>query len=366
MPIQRKGHNKGIALIVTLTIITILVTVSLELNRQIRGAVTDSAFFRDRVTMKHMLHSGVNLAEAILVRDKKDTEVDSIQEDWADPEKIEAYLSRLSFDKGRLSLHISDELSRIQVNALVSFPDGRKFNESQQKLWYRFIDLLLSQQEKSSESFVNEPIEPAAIINPVKDWLDSEDDDAISGLNGAEDSYYQDLDPPYSCRNGPIRDINELLRIKNITPDLFYRAEEKEETTLGIAEFLTVYGMDEAANGYTYPGEININTAKAPVIAGILPAGQEFLAPEIVSYREEREGDEYIHELTAPSWYKQVPGCSDIEIESDLITTQSDIFRIECMAELNDMATAVRVIVERRKEGESGNWICRELSWRFL
>src|SRR6056297_1133532 len=139
-----------------------------------------------------------------------------------------------------------------------------------------------------------------------------------------------------------------------------------EETTLGIVAFLTVYGMDEAANGYTYPGEININTAKAPVIAGILPAGQEFLAPEIVSYREEREGDEYIHELTAPSWYKQVPGCSDIEIESDLITTQSDIFRIECMAELNDMATAVRVIVERRKEGESGNWICRELSWRFL
>ncbi len=363
MPRPRKRHNKGIALIVTLTIITLLVTISLELNRQIRAAVTDSAVFRDRVTMKHMLRSGINIAEAILIRDKQDTEVDSIQEDWANQEKIESYLSQLPFDEGDLSINISDELSRIQVNALVVFPEGRAFNEPQQKLWYRFIELMLSQQEESNESFFSEPIEPASIINPVKDWLDSEDDDAITGLSGAEDDYYQDLDPSYSCRNGPIRHINELLRIKNITPELFYSAEE---ALPGIENYMTVYGMEEASTGFAYPGKININTADAPVIAGILPVGQEFLAPEIVTYREEKESEEYIHELTDPNWYKQVPGCSDLEIESDLITTQSDIFRIECMAELNDMAMAARVIVERKKEGEGGKWICRELSWRFL
>ena len=363
MAITRDRNNKGIALIVTLTIITLLVAISLELNRQTRTAVMDSAVFRDRVTMTHMLRSGVSMAEAILIRDKNDTEVDSIQEDWANPEKIETYLSQLSFEKGDLSLNISDELGRIQVNALVTFPKGREFNGTQQKLWYRFINLMLTQQEQTNDAFFNDPIEPAAIINPVKDWLDSEDDDAISGLNGAENDYYRDLDPSYRCRNGPIRHINELLRIKNITPELFYSAEA---AISGIARFMTVYGMQEANNGFTYPGKININTAEMPVIAGVLPAGMEFLSPEIVSYREEKEGDEYIHELTDPNWYKQVPGCSDLEIDSDLITTKSDIFRIECMAELNDMAMAAEVIVEREKESESGKYVCRKLSWRFF
>ncbi len=355
--------NKGIALIVTLTIITLLVTISLELNRQVRSAVTDSAAFRDRATLRHMIYSGVAMAETILARDKKDTEVDSVQEDWANPEKIDAYLSQLAFDKGELSIRISDELSRIQVNSLVQFPKGREFNENQQKLWYRFITLMLEQQEESEETFFNEQIEPPAIINPVKDWLDSEDDDAISGLTGAEDDYYRDLDPPYACRNGPIRHINELLRIKNISPELFYSTED---AMAGIAQFMTVYGMEKGNNGFTYPGKININTAEMPVIAGILPAGREFLAPEIVSYREEKEGDEYLHELSEPNWYKQVPGCSDLEIESDLITTQSDIFRIECMGELNGMTMAAQVIVKREKESESGRWVCRKLSWRFL
>ena len=323
----------------------------------------DSAAFRDRVTMQHMVRSGVSLAEAILIRDKQDTEVDSIQEDWANPEKIKTYLSQLSFEQGDLSVYISDELGRIQVNALVTYPKGRQFNEIQQKLWYRFINLILTQQEQSSETLFNEPIDPSAIINPVKDWLDSGDNDAITGLNGAEDEYYRDLRPSYKCRNGPVRHINELLRIKGITRELFYSSED---AIAGISRFMSVHGMKEAENGFTYPGKINISTAEMPVIAGILPVGQEFLAPEIVSYREEKDGDEYLHELTDPNWYKQVPGCSDLEIDSTAITNQSDIFRIECMAELNDMALAAQVIVEREKESESGRWICRVLSWRFL
>jgi len=116
MAIGQNSHNKGIALIVTLTIITLLVTISLELNRQVRGAVMDSAAFRDRATLRHMIHSGVAMAETILTRDKQDTQVDSIQEDWANPEKIEAYLSHLAFDKGDLSIRIIACIGVVQIN----------------------------------------------------------------------------------------------------------------------------------------------------------------------------------------------------------------------------------------------------------
>lgn len=362
MSILPKTGNRGIALIVTLTLITLLVTLSLELNRQIRGSVVDSAVFRDRTTLRHMLRSGVNIAEGLLVRDKQDTEVDSVQEDWARPETIEPYLSELPFDEGELAVEISDEMARIQVNALVAFPDKKALNESQHKLWSRFIRLMLARQEETEVSFFDDLLEPESIINPIKDWLDSRDDDAITGLTGAEDAYYRDLMPPYSCRNGPIRHINELLRVKGITREMFYAPET---AMTGLSRYLTVFGMKAGENEVRYPGKININTAEMPVIAGLLPEEQEFLAPEIVAWREEKEGGEYLHELTDAQWYQQVPGLGEVEIDPELITTKSDIFRIDCKAKINDATMAAQVVVRREKESESGKWKCRVLRWRY-
>ncbi len=48
------------------------------------------------------------------------------------------------------------------------------------------------------------------IINSLKDWLDSGDDDAITGLSGAESDYYEGLEPPYSCKNGPMDNLGEV------------------------------------------------------------------------------------------------------------------------------------------------------------
>lgn len=353
-------NNRGIALIITLSVITILVAVTFELNRQLQASVTDSSIVRDRLILSHMIKSGVNVAESILIRDKQDSEIDSLQEDWANPVKIDLYLSQLAFNEGYISLDISDELGKIQVNSLVDFPKGREFNSVQKEFWYHFIGLILLQQQ-DTDAFMEEIIEPSAIINPVKDWLDSGDNDAISGLNGAEKAYYQDLDPPYFSRNGPFRYIEELTRVKQITPDLFYSVDEN---FLGISRYITVYGLSIKDSKFTYPGKININTADLPVLAALLPIGQDFLAPEIYAYRIESSNDQFIHDLTSPTWYKDVPGCSDVEIKEGLITTQSDLFRIECTAVLHDLHMTSTVIVNRKKDKESGKWYCKVLNWK--
>jgi len=170
---------------------------------------------------------------AMLVKDIMDSEIDSIQENWANPDKISAVLSSISFEDGSVTVKISDELGRIQANALVTFPDSRIFNESQRVLWDRFLRLFISSDLFESES------NPNAIISSVKDWLDSGDDDAITGLNGAESGYYQDLDPGYPCKNGLFNDISELLLVKGITPEHYYGTEEAP----GISEYMTVYGI---------------------------------------------------------------------------------------------------------------------------
>jgi len=362
LPADYKVHkdNKGIALILTLSVIVVLVAVTFELNWQIQGSLTGAAVMRDRLVLSQMIVSGVDIAQAILIKDKTSSEIDSVQEDWANPEKIEAYLSQIPFDNGKIRLIISDERGRIQVNSLVQFPDGKEFNAPQRDFWFRFMALILSQQETADASLTEEIVEPSAIINPVKDWLDSGDNDAITGLNGAENDYYKDLDPPYECRNGPFRNVEELTRVRGITPDLFYAADAQ---LMGISNYLTVYGLSAAKDRFTYDGKININTADIPVLAALLPIGQEFFAPEIFNYRLESADGQFLHELTGPTWYKEVPGCADVDIDAALITTQSDLFRIDCGAMINEIQMTASVVVERVKEKESGKWYCKVLNW---
>ena len=63
------------------------------------------------------------------------------------------------------------------------------------------------------------------------------------------------------------------------------------------------------------------------------------------------------------SYGDRVPGCSDVEIEASLITTESDTYRIECIAFLNDLQYSAVVIVQRLKMKESGKWYCKVLNW---
>ena len=54
----------------------------------------------------------------------------------------------------------------------------------------------------------------------------------------------------------------------------------------------------------------------------------------------------------------------DLDIDPDLITTQSDIFRIEATAQLNDLKMTVDTVVRRLKASKTGKWICKTLSWQ--
>ena len=349
------NNNRGIALLVTLTVVTVLISVALALNRQIRTDAITGRVIGDRLALRHMAEAGIQAGMAILVIDKKESVIDSIQESWADPEYIKEAMAALNFDDGNLEIAIHDELGRIQVNALVKYPEGREFNPPQHQLWIRFLEALSIGVEQY------EGLEPAMVINPIKDWLDRGDDDAITGLSGAESDYYLDLDPPYACRNGPLKHIHELELIKGITGELFNGTNE----TLGISRYLTVYGMTAANNGtFSFEGKININTAELPVIAALLPVEHVDLAQAIVEYRNETSEEQFLHDLSRPMWYKEVPGLQGVTIDAALLTTTSDLFRIEATAVRNNLNRKVTVVIQREKNKETGQWYCRVLSQR--
>jgi len=348
------GNSRGIALLVTLGVITVLIVATLEMNRHTRSALFSAATTRDRMTLSQMASSGIHAAKAILIMDKNNSNSDSLQEDWADPEKISEILADLPFDDGQITLTISDELGKIQINSLVQFPEGHEFNPTQRMLWDQFLNLLITQNELFKD------IEPETIINSVKDWLDSKDDDAITGLNGADSDYYQYLDPPYACRNGPFTHIDELALVKGISRELYQGTGE----WLGVSSYLTIHGIiEKKAHSFTFDGKININTAQLPVLAAILPLGSEDLAQAIYDYRQETSDSVYIHDLSSATWHKQVPGLSNIDIDPGLITTSSDVFQIESGAMLHEMKMTITAIVKRERDKKTGKWVCKVLRW---
>ncbi len=348
-------NNSGIALLVVLTVITLLITAALELNRRARSSVTATMVLRDQVTLTQMASSGIQMAMAILVKDKNESDIDTVQEDWADPEKIADFLSILDFEEGKVSISIQDELAKVQINALVQFPEGKEFNEPQRLLWAGLLQNMVDQDTETMEES-----EIVGIINSVKDWLDSNDNDAITGLTGAESDYYEGLEQPYPCKNGPFSHLDELIKVKGITPEFLNGFGGIQ----GLARYITVYGATDAGNNaFTYDGKININTAELPVIAALLPEGDEEFAMAIYEYRQEKEDEKFVNPLDG-DWYMNCPGCKDSGIKKKLITTKSDLFRIQASATLHDIKKDINAVVRREKQKKSGKYYCKILSWQ--
>jgi general secretion pathway protein K len=339
---------------ITITVITLLVATTMELNRRAVDAAEFAGVSRDRLKLSHMTASGIQMAMAFLVKDKADGEVDSIQEDWADKETVTDLMEDIPFPEGRLVVEIQDELSKIQVNGLVRFPEGKDFNQEQMNMWERFVGYATGGEVEDDDTSAS------AIVNSIKDWLDSGDDDLISGVNGAESDYYRDLEPPYGCRNGPMTHVDELLRVKGVA-----KLVESVGGWDMMSQYITVYGMEpeKDRNKFTFPGRININTAEMPVIGALLHLDQLPLAKEIVAYREEMKDDTtFANDLSSPTWYKQAPGCSELDLSDKLITNKSDCFRIRATGELNNIRLTTVAVV--RRENKSGKNTCKVLSWQ--
>jgi general secretion pathway protein K len=352
------NSNRGIAVLITLSVITVMITAALQLNRKMLTAAESSATDRDRLVLAQMATSGVHTAMAMLIQDKADSKADSLQEDWADPDKVAEMMGEIPFENGKVTVLITDEMAKLQINALVDFPEGRHYKTKQKQLWERFANRLVSFYEDV------DPTEVKVILDSIKDWLDSGDDDATE-FNGAESSYYEGLETPYACKNGPFTHIGEVALVKGISPEIFHGFGE----LMGLANYITIYGIEAVeqkirGNGFTYPGKVNINTADLPVLAALLPEDTESFAQALYDYRLEKEEDTYLRDLTKENWYKEVPGFAGIDIDPALITTSSEIFRIQSTAERNDVKMTLVAVIKRIQEKKTGKWRCKVLNWQ--
>ncbi len=341
--------EKGIALITTLIMVTLLAGWALNVNHSVRTVVMESSGLKSGFILYNRAEAGIFIAERILINDRKFSKTDSVQELWSDETKIKKYLNNLGYADNELKIKITDVLSKIQVNALVSFPNKKNLN--QVKLWERFLDGMRIEYPELIQN-------PYDLINPLLDWLDYNDGDTVTGLSGAETIYYESNKKTLP-RNGPVKSIEELSLIKGMTEKVWNKVYNS-----GIAQrYFTVDGdVTRSGRSFNYSGKININTAPVEIVAALIKDSSFYpMAEEICNFREEKSEGKYLYDLTG-KWYKKCPGCENIPFDESILTTSSDIFIIESSASDEDMKISIECIVKRVKN-KSGKWDIKILKW---
>ncbi|MGI9457811.1 MAG: type II secretion system protein GspK, partial [Aeoliella sp.] len=83
-----------------------------------------------------------------------------------------------------------------------------------------------------------------SIADAILDWIDTDDDPRDFG---AERSYYSGLSTPYEPQNGPLESIDQLLRVRDVTPELLYGLDRNRNFTIDAAEAQT-YAIEYVDN----------------------------------------------------------------------------------------------------------------------
>jgi len=297
--------NKGIALVITLLVLTLLIVVILEFSQGMRVEARAAANFRDDIKAYYLARSGVTFAIAMLEDDDKtDQNYDSLNELWA--QKIPP----IPLGDGFVSVEITDEDSRINVNKM-STGFGTVNGETMRLFMVRFLKQFELEED---------------IADSIADWTDTDDSERIPV--GAESNYYQSLEDPYEAKNKPFDSIQELRLIKGL----------ENETYNKLQKFLAVNS----------DGWINMNTAGKEVIMSLSENLSGEIADEIIAFRGENPFP------TKQDFKNNISMSEDVYNEiSKFVDVKSNYFSIISRGEVNQSRKIIRAIVKRQNNKAS-------------
>ncbi|MDO8946141.1 MAG: type II secretion system minor pseudopilin GspK [Desulfocapsaceae bacterium] len=321
-------NNRGMALLIALTVISLIVALTIQFNKNMRQSLQTSGIQSNSIRLEAMARSGINLAMAVLDKDAQENEHDSFQDSWA--LLADEDLSQL-FNDGTLKVEITDNSGKFQINSVVQSKGQQQLGvspaqASQQEEDARNILWRLLRQEP----FNLEDSAARTIIDSLIDWIDAEDGDGEQEF-GAESSYYQSLDTPYPCKNGPVEFIEELLLVKGVTLELLFGTEKHS----GLAPLLTTQGNS---------GQININTADPLLLQALNEDMTKEMAEDMQTYRDDENNKD---KLASTTWVSEVlPSFTGKNTLKNIIV-KSNYFTISSHAQLDSTKKDIMAIVQR-------------------
>ncbi|MEW6601427.1 MAG: hypothetical protein AB1499_10700 [Nitrospirota bacterium] len=233
----------GVALVIVIWIIVVLIAIVGEFSYSMRTEINIARNFKEEEEAYQLALAGIEEAKLELISAKPNAVV-YLGEDnelifGIDTEEKGKPVREDTLGNGSFKYTISDEDSKLNINT-----------ESVERLKYIFLDTGIDSTEVDT------------IADSVIDWRDPDD---LHMLNGAEEDYYRSLDKPYSCKDGPMDSIEELLLVKGMKNEYLYGSKNAEEGAEGEK---TYAAAEKYFTVYDTKG-ININTASTVVLEAV-------------------------------------------------------------------------------------------------
>lgn len=333
--------ERGIALVITVFIVTILVTLVVELTYSTQTNVRIAATYRDDLQAYYVARSGVELAMAVLKMDSEDDQEkiergeraarqDSLDELWANlPEAVAAaqLLDPELFGNGRLVVRVVDEDRKINANLANQDPTAS------------ILERLFAEGGISDQ-----------FRNALIDWIDDDQEETNPG--GAEAGYYESLDVPYPCKDGPMDTISEVRMIRGgeeatkTTLTAFRGEKPEEEGKWSLQELLSAL----PGRGAT----INVNTAPGPVL---LALHEDIDNTQVEETLMDRATDPFPTVQAFRDYYANNFGIAHLPAN---LAVESEYFTIESTGIVGEVEKRLKVTVHRTP----GSGMIDIISWR--
>ena len=228
-------QQKGVALILALLVVALATTASVALmsDQQLSLRRGGNLLARDQAAQYAL--GAEAWAKIWLERDAKDNKIDHENEDWATD------IPPLPVEGGVIIAQLFDLQGRFNLNNLL---------DSKGK-----VDPVQLDRLKNLLAGLDIPVTTA---ESVADWLDT--DLNASGVGGAEDDFYLNLEHAYRTANQAMHSATEFRLLREVTPEIMEKLKQEEQPPEDPRLMVT------ALPGFT---NINVNTAPAAVFQSL-------------------------------------------------------------------------------------------------
>jgi general secretion pathway protein K len=311
--------QRGVALIIVLWVMMVLSLLITGFAFRMHVETQVASFGRKELKAEMLARSGIEIARMQLILDQSsptNSGFDALNQEWATNEEL--YVDH-ALGEGKFNVTVIDEESKLPIN---------KLTQEQLK---RLTDVLGL-----------DPLDGDVIVDSILDWIDQDD---LHRLNGAESDYYESLSPSYSCKDGPLDRVEELLLIRDVTKEIYSGrpAEEDEPAQPGLGDLVTTLST----------GQVNVNTATPPVLQALLGLDESQVSV-IINRRDGGDGvpgtdddqpfhsvGEFVAQLGAlPAAVQQQLG--------QLLTVESTYFTVKSTGEVGGVKRTVIAVLQRQ------------------
>jgi len=358
--IQRRGflrhRQRGVALLIVMLLIfamAVIVT-AFAYTMKVEGRLATRT--QSESEMEWMGRSGVEMAKWVLSLSRQipgEQTYDGLNQFWAGgvgPTNIAdnpfegVSLQDVPLGDGTISIEIVDAERYLNINSIATRNP-------------QLLELILQLCGAGGS-------DSADVSSAIRDWIDPNDDSAMGG--GAESDFYRMLNPPYVAKNGPIDDLSELLKIRGMTPQLYWgpRSEggiavsstHSAGHRMGPSTFLgqSIAGSVGLADVFSAvsSGQVNINTAPYPVLV-MACGGDENIARNIMEQRAGMDGMDGTYDDTparGPQDIGRLQGVPVMPTQGTplaVFSTVSSTFEVRVTARLGALSRRYTAVLRR-------------------